>query len=134
MEYICHNINGRKGLRGGGKEPSHEATCPRTGTGGLLHLLLGSCDPADPGRAGRQLSVCTWHSILAREQVQRKPNPRQEPISPRMAELLWTGLRSQDSGNAWPLTSDCTSHNPSPSGKPEEAYSWNLGCRIPLYH
>ena len=120
MEYICHNINGRKGLGGGGKGPSHEATWPRTGTVGQLLLLLGSCDPADAGRAGRQLSVFTWHSILAREQVQWKPKPHQEPISPRMAELLRTGLRSQDCGNTWPLTSDCTSHNPSPLESPRK--------------
>lgn len=50
--------------------------------------------------AGRQLSVFTWHSALAREKVQWKPNPCHDPISPTMAGPLLTGRGSQECGSS----------------------------------
>lgn len=97
-------------------------------------VLWPSTDPVGGGwGAGRQLLVLTWHSTLAREKGQWKPNPCHDPISPTMAEPPLTGRGSQECGSSsashiWLHKSSCFS-----SWKPEKAYSWNFLCRVSPY-
>lgn len=88
--------------------------------------------PSRPWGAGRQLSVFPWHLILAREQVQWKPNPCHDPISRTMVEPLLTGRRSQECGNSsashiWLPKSPCF-----PSKSPRKP-NYGISCAESLY-
>ena len=113
---FCPRVQGKRSTfvitkreKGGGKGPSHKATCPRAGTVRLRLFLLES-------RGGRKAAV-SFHTALSSgkraDSVEAKALSGVS-ISPRMLQPLLTGHGSQDCGSFWPLTSDQRNHTPSP--------------------